>query len=180
MIQMSRPTFGPEEESAVLAVLRSGHFAQGERVREFEQAFAMSTGAEYAVATSGGTAALFLALRGHGVGPGDEVITSPMTFIATANAIVHAGAVPVFADVDVSLGLSVPAVARLIGPRTRGVVPVRTCTAIRATSPRSSSWRPGMASRSSRTRARRWAQRLAAGRWGVTALRSTPSTRRRT
>ena len=124
MIQMSRPTFGPEEESAVLAVLRSGHFAQGERVREFEQAFAMSTGAEYAVATSSGTAALFLALRGHGVGPGDEVITSPMTFIATANAIVHAGAVPVFADVDVSLGLSVPAVARLIGPRTRAVVPV--------------------------------------------------------
>lgn len=124
MIQMSRPTFGPEEESAVLDVMRSGQFAQGERVREFEQAFALATGAEYAVAMSSGTTALFLALRAHGVGPGDEVITSPLTFIATANAIVHAGAVPVFADVDESLGLSVAAVARLIGPRTRAVIPV--------------------------------------------------------
>jgi len=124
MIQMSRPTFGPEEERAVLDVMRSGQFAQGERVREFERAFASATGAEFAVATSSGTTALFLALLAHGVGPGDEVITSPLTFIATANAIVHAGAVPVFADVDESLGLSVAAVARLIGPRTRAVVPV--------------------------------------------------------
>ena len=124
MIQMSRPTFGPEEERAVLDVMRSGQLAQGERVREFERAFASATGAEFAVATSSGTTALFLALLAHGVGPGDEVITSPLTFIATANAIVHAGAVPVFADVDESLGVSVAAVARLIGPRTRALVPV--------------------------------------------------------
>ena len=124
MIPMSRPTFGPEEEQAVLAVMRSGQFAQGERVREFEQAFASATGAEFAVACSSGTAALLLALVAHGVQSGDEVITSPLTFIATANAIVHAGATPVFADVDDSLGLSVAAVADLIGPRTRAVVPV--------------------------------------------------------
>jgi dTDP-4-amino-4,6-dideoxygalactose transaminase len=124
MIQMSRPTFGPEEEQAVLDVMRSGHLAQGERVREFEQAFATATGARFAVATSSGTAALFLALLGHDVGPGDEVITSPLTFIATANAIVHTGAVPVFADVDDSLGLDIRAVASMIGPRTRAVVPV--------------------------------------------------------
>ena len=124
MIPMSRPTFGREEESAVLDVMRSGQFAQGERVGEFERAFASATGAEFAVATSSGTAALFLALLAHGVGRGDEVLTSPLTFIATANAIVHAGAVPVFADVDDSLGLSVASVAGLIGPRTRAVVPV--------------------------------------------------------
>ena len=94
MIPMSRPTFGPEEERAVLAVMRSGQFAQGERVREFEQAFASATGAEFAVACSSGTAALFLALVAQGVQSGDEVITSPLTFIATANAIVHAGATP--------------------------------------------------------------------------------------
>jgi perosamine synthetase len=124
MIQMSRPTFGAEEERVVLDVMRSGKLAQGERVRAFEEAFAVATGAEFAVATSSGTAALFLALVAHGVGPGDEVITSPLTFIATANAIVHGGAVPVFADVDDSLNVSVDAVARLIGPRTRALVPV--------------------------------------------------------
>ena len=124
MIQMSRPTFGAEEERVVLEVMRSGRFAQGERVRAFEEAFAAATGAQSAVATSSGTAALFLALVAHGVGPGDEVVTSPLTFIATANAIVHAGAVPVFADVDDSLNASGDAVERCIGPRTRALVPV--------------------------------------------------------
>ena len=124
MIPMARPSFGPEEERAVLDVMRSGRFAQGERVEAFEAAFASATGARAAVATSSGTAALFLALLAHGVGPGDEVITSPLTFIATANAIVHAGATPVFADVDDTLNLSVEAAAALIGPRTRAIVPV--------------------------------------------------------
>lgn len=124
MIPISRPTFGPEEEQAVLEVMRSGQFAQGERARAFEKAFASATGAQAAVATSSGSAALLLALLAHGVGSGDEVITSPLTFIATANAIVQTGATPVFADVDDSLDLSVDAVARLIGPRTRAVMPV--------------------------------------------------------
>ncbi len=124
MIPVSRPVFGPEEEAAVLEVMRSGQFAQAERVRAFERAFAEVTGARFAVATSSGTTALFLALLAHGVGPGDEVITSPLTFIATANAIAQAGARPVFADVDDSLNLCPASVAELIGPRTRAIVPV--------------------------------------------------------
>ena len=124
VIPISRPTFGPEEEAAVLAVMRSGQFAQGEQVRRFEAAFAAATGASFAVATSNGTTALFLALLAHGVGPGDEVVTSPLTFIATANAIAQTGARPVFADVDDSLNLDPEAAARLIGPRTRALVPV--------------------------------------------------------
>jgi perosamine synthetase len=88
------------------------------------RAFAAATGAQSAVATSSGTTALFLALLAHGVGPGDEVITSPLTFIATANAICQTGATPMFADVDETLNMSVGAAERLIGPRTRAVVPV--------------------------------------------------------
>src|SRR5690349_16163116 len=123
-VPMARPTFGPEEEMAVLETMRSGRFAQGERVAAFEAAFAAATGARQAVAASSGTTALFLALAAHGVRAGDEVITSPLTFVATANAIVHAGARPVFADVDDTLCLDPAAVAALIGPRTRAIVPV--------------------------------------------------------
>ncbi len=79
-------------------------------------------GATHGVATCNGSAALYLALLAHGIGAGDEVITSPLTFIATANAIVHTGAVPVFADVDDTLNLDCSAVARLIGPRTKAIV----------------------------------------------------------
>jgi perosamine synthetase len=124
MIPVSRPTFGPEEEAAVLEVMRSGQFAQAERVRAFERAFAEVSGARYAVATSSGTAALFLALLAHGVRPGDEVITTPLTFIATANAIAQVGARPIFADVDDTLNLNPASVAELIGPRTRAILPV--------------------------------------------------------
>jgi perosamine synthetase len=124
LIPIARPTFGPEEEEAVLAVMRSGQFAQGEQVRRFESAFAAATGASFAVATSNGTTALFLALLAHGIGPGDEVITSPLTFIATANAIAQTGAKPVFGDVDDSLNLDPEAAAQLIRPQTRAIVPV--------------------------------------------------------
>jgi dTDP-4-amino-4,6-dideoxygalactose transaminase len=121
---MARPTFGPAEEVAVLEVMRSGRFTQGERVRAFEAAFAVATGARHAVATASGTTALFLALAAHGVRGGDEVVTSPLTFVATANAIVHAGARPVFADVDDTLCIDPRSVAALMGPRTRAIVPV--------------------------------------------------------
>ena len=124
LIPIARPQFGPEEEAAVLEVMRSGAFAQGARVKAFEDSVAAVSGARFAVATSNGTAALFLALRASGVGPGDEVITSPLTFIATANAIVHAGARPVFSDVDSSLNLDPALVERAITPRTRAIVPV--------------------------------------------------------
>ena len=108
----------------MLEVMRSGVLAQGARVRAFEEAFAEAMGARFAIATSNGTTALYLALVAHGIGPGDEVITSPLTFIATANAIAQTGARPVFADVDDSLNLDPLAAAALITPRTKAIVPV--------------------------------------------------------
>jgi dTDP-4-amino-4,6-dideoxygalactose transaminase len=124
LIPIARPRFGPDEESAVLEVMRSGAFAQGERVRAFEDAFAKETGARFAIASSNGSTALYLALRASGIGPGDEVITTPLTFIATANAIMHTGARPVFADVDDTLNLDPAAAARAIGPHTKALLPV--------------------------------------------------------
>ena len=123
-IAVARPQLGPEEEAAVLEVMRSGNLAQGARVSAFETAFARAAGAGQAVATSNGSTALELALRAHGIGPGQEVITSSLTFIATANAVVHAGARPVFVDVDDSLNIDPAAVERSIGPHTRAILPV--------------------------------------------------------
>jgi len=123
-IPIARPQLGEEEEAAVIEVMRSGMLAQGARVKAFEESFARAMGARYAVATSNGTTALYLALLAHGIGPGDEVITSPLTFIATANAIVHTGARPTFADVDDSLNLDPRAAAAMIGSRTTAIVPV--------------------------------------------------------
>jgi dTDP-4-amino-4,6-dideoxygalactose transaminase len=122
LIPMARPQFGAEEESAVIEVMRSGVLTQGERTRAFEEAFAAAVGAGHAVATSNGSTALYLALLAHGIGPGDEVITSPLTFIATANAIKHTGALPVFADVDDSLNLDCAAAERLITPHTKAII----------------------------------------------------------
>src|SRR5258708_33056703 len=79
-------------------------------------------GATHGVATCNGSVGLYLALLAHGIGPGDEVITSPLTFIATANAIAHTGAVPVFADVDDTLNLDCSAAEQLISPRTKAIV----------------------------------------------------------
>src|SRR5260370_18770901 len=121
-IPIARPQLGPEEEAAVLEGMRSGVLTQGERTRAFEQAFAAAVGATHGVATSNGTTALYLALLAHGIGPGDEVITSPLTFIATANAISHTGAVPVFADVDGILNLDCSAAEHLIGPPPNAIV----------------------------------------------------------
>src|SRR5207245_902396 len=123
-IPIARPQLGVEEESAVLEVMRSGVLTQGERTRAFEEAFAAAMGARYGVTTSNGTTALYLALLAHGIGPGDEVITSPLTFIATANAIAQTGARPVLADIDDSLNLDPQAAAELIGPRTKAIMPV--------------------------------------------------------
>src|SRR5258708_7565861 len=99
-IPVARPSFGLDEEKAVLQVLRSGWVSQGPRVAEFERQFAGYVGAPYAVAVSSCTAALHLALVASGVKPGDEVLCPSFSFIATANAIVYAGATPVFVDID--------------------------------------------------------------------------------
>jgi dTDP-4-amino-4,6-dideoxygalactose transaminase len=120
-----RPALGAEEERAVVEVLRSGWLTTGPRTRAFEEAFARYTGVGHAVGVSSCTAGLHLLLRAFGVGPGDEVVTSPMTFPATANAILAAGATPVFADVVPEwLTLDPTAVKAAIGPRTRAIVAV--------------------------------------------------------
>ena len=116
---------GVEEEEAVLDVLRQGWLTAGPRVNEFEAAFAEYTGAKHCVAVANGTAALHLTLLGLGIGPGDEVITSPLTFVATSNAILHTGARPVFADVDSdSLNIDPGQVARRMTSRTKLLLPV--------------------------------------------------------
>ncbi len=99
-IPVARPYVGPQEEDAVAAVLRSGWLTQGSRVAEFESQFARCVNAEHAVAVSSCTAALHLALVSLFIGPGDEIICPSLSFIATANAIVHAGATPVFVDIE--------------------------------------------------------------------------------
>lgn len=124
MIPISRPWLGEEEKSAVSQVLESGMLAQGPRVAEFERAFADYTGVRHAIATSNGTTALEVALRAHGIGPGDEVITTPFTFIASINAILYTGATPRLVDVDENFLLDVSQLEKAITPRSRAILPV--------------------------------------------------------
>jgi perosamine synthetase len=125
VIPVAKPCFDAEEERLLLEVLRSGWVTQGPRVEEFEQRFAAAVDAVEAVAVSSCTTALFLALRALGIGPGDEVVVPSLSFIASANAIAHAGATPVFADVDPrTYNLDAGAVAAAIGPRTRAILVV--------------------------------------------------------
>ena len=124
-IPLARPSLGAAEERAVLEVLRSGQLSLGPRVGEFERAFAERVGAAAACAVSSGTAGLHLALRAAGVGPGDEVVTSPFSFVASANAVVYEGARPVFADIDpMTLNLDPDAVRAAVSERTRAILPV--------------------------------------------------------
>lgn len=124
-VPLASPVLGEEEETAVIEVLRSGRLSMGERTLAFEAGFSERLGVPYARAVSSGTAGLHLALRASGVGPGDEVITSPFSFVASANAILYVGAKPVFVDVDpVSLTIDPAAAASVIGPRTKAILPV--------------------------------------------------------
>jgi perosamine synthetase len=125
MIPISRPIIGEEEKRAVLRVLGAGMLAQGPEVEAFEQAFARLCGVRYAIATSSGTTALHVALLAHAVGPGDEVITSPFTFIASANAVLYVGATPVFVDIDpVTFNIRPDLIEAAITPRTKAILPV--------------------------------------------------------
>jgi perosamine synthetase len=125
VIPISKPTIGAAEREAVLAVLDSGMLVQGPRTAQLEEGFARLCGVEHAIATSSGTTALHVALLANGIGPGDEVITSSFTFIATANSILMAGATPVFADVDpVTFNLDPAAVEAAVTPRTKAIMPV--------------------------------------------------------
>lgn len=124
-IPISKPDITAAEKTAVLDVLDSGLLAQGARTAEFERRFARMCGVEHAIAVSSGTSALHIALLANGVGPGDEVITSAFTFIATANAILFAGAKPVFADIDrETFNLDPTLLEAAITPRTKAIVPV--------------------------------------------------------
>lgn len=119
------PWLGEEEAQAAAEAVRSGWVAQGPRVAEFERAFAEHLGVPHAVAVSSCTTALHLALLGAGVGPGDEVVVPSLSFVATANAVTYVGAVPVFADVELSTGnLTAESVAPLLTERTRAVIAV--------------------------------------------------------
>ena len=125
MIPIARPQMGEEEKELVWSALSSGALAQGARVRELEERFADFIGVPHAVATSSGTAGLHLALLASGVGPGDEVITVPFTFIASANSILFTGARPVFVDVDESsFNIDIGQIEAAITPRTRAILPV--------------------------------------------------------
>src|SRR5579885_3038417 len=125
VIPVARPLFGPEEEAAVLDVLRSGQLAQGERVAAFERRFAELCQVKEAIAVSSGTAALHLALIAHDIGYGDEVITTPFSFAATANVILLVGATPVFVDIEPETWTLDPAqVEAAITPRTKAILPV--------------------------------------------------------
>lgn len=117
------PLIGDEEIAEVVATLKSGWLGTGPRTQRFEQVMAAYLGIPYAVALNSCTAGLHLALDVLGIGAGDEVITTPMTFVATANVIVHVGATPVFVDVDPVTGNIDPAaMARAVTPRTKAVL----------------------------------------------------------
>ncbi len=125
MINIARPMIGEEEKAAVIAVLESGQLAQGGVVAEFERAFADYCGVKHAIATSNGTTALHVALLAHDIGPGDEVITVPFTFIASANSVLYTGAKPVFVDIEPdSFNIDVDQVEAAITPRTKAIMPV--------------------------------------------------------
>jgi dTDP-4-amino-4,6-dideoxygalactose transaminase len=120
-----RPSFGPEEEAEVVDTLRSGWVTMGPRTYRLEAAFREMLGVPHAVAVNSCTAAIHLALIGLGIGPGDEVVTTPLSFATTANVLVHVGATPAFADVEPdTLNLDPASVAARIGPRTKAVMPV--------------------------------------------------------
>ncbi len=124
-VPLSGPFVGEREEELVLDVLRSGRLSLGPMIERFEAALAERVGAPYAAAVSSGTAGLHLLCVTAGIGPGDEVITSPFSFAASANCFLYEGGVPVFADIDpATLNLDPGAVEAAITPRTKAIVAV--------------------------------------------------------
>jgi perosamine synthetase len=124
-IPLARPLLGEREEELVLQVLRSGDLSRGPLVPAFQRAFAERVGARYAIACSSGTSGLHAAVHRLGLGPGDEVVTSSLSFVASANVIRYTGATPVFAEIDErTFNVDPAAVEAAITPRTRAILPV--------------------------------------------------------
>ena len=124
-IPLARPDLGPREEELLLEVVRSGSLSLGPKVDQFEHDFGEWLGGGYAVAVSSGTAALHLGVRTKGWHEGDEVITSPLSFVATSNSILYEGAEPVFCDIDpVTLNIDPEAAAAAVTEATAGILPV--------------------------------------------------------
>ncbi|MDY0387780.1 MAG: DegT/DnrJ/EryC1/StrS family aminotransferase [Methanolobus sp.] len=125
MIFIAKPDIGDEEKAAVAEVLSSGMIAEGKRVAEFEAAFAEYAGVEHCVAVNSGTAALHAAMLAHGIGKGDEVITSSFSFIATANSIMYTGARPVFVDIEPeTFNIDTELIEASITKKTKALMPV--------------------------------------------------------
>jgi perosamine synthetase len=125
VIPLARPDLGPREEELVLGVLRSGRLSLGPLLERFERDFAAWLGAEDAVAVANGTVALHLGVRALGWGPGDEVVTSPFSFVASANCLLYEEVTPVFCDIDpVTLNVDPEAAAAAVTERTAGLLPV--------------------------------------------------------
>jgi dTDP-4-amino-4,6-dideoxygalactose transaminase len=123
-LRFSTPDIGEEEIEGVVETLRSGWLTTGEKTARFERDFAAYTEAQHAQAVNSCTAGLHLALAALGIGPGDEVITTPLTFCATVNVILAVGAKPVLADIGADLNISPEAISAVLNPRTRAIIPV--------------------------------------------------------
>ncbi len=123
-IPFNRPEIDDSEIAEVVSTLRSGWLTTGTRTAQFEEEFRNYTGCRHALAVSSGTAALHLALAALNIGPGDQVITTPLTFCATVNVILHVGAIPVLADVEPDGNIDPASIAERITARTRAVIPV--------------------------------------------------------
>lgn len=125
MIPIAKPIIGEEEIREVTEVLRSGVIAEGQKVKDFEAAFAEYAGTSFAVAVNSGTAALHVALLAHGIKAGDEVITTPFTFVATSNSVLFTGAKPVFADIrEDTFNIDPESIMEKITSRTKAIIPV--------------------------------------------------------
>jgi perosamine synthetase len=123
-IPLAKPLFTKEMEKVAVDALRTEHFVSGESVRRFEEEFAKYCGVDYATSMNSGTDALQIALEAVGIGKGHKVVTTPASFIATSNVIIHVGAKPVFADIDLETYTIAPAKVRQVVSGTKGVIPV--------------------------------------------------------
>jgi dTDP-4-amino-4,6-dideoxygalactose transaminase len=125
MIPISKPYIGEAEKHAVLEVLESGMLVQGPRTAKLEEKFAAVCNTKFAIATSSGTTALHVALLAHHIEPGDEVITTPFTFMASVNAILYLGAKPVFVDIEEdTFNINPDLIKKAITPKTKAILPV--------------------------------------------------------